>query len=258
MLRFSANLSMLFGELELPERFEAAARAGFKAVEIQYPYGWSQRQLTEIARRAGVEVVLINLPSGDAQKGDRGIACLPSRVAEFREGVGAAIEYARALGCRQMNCVAGIAPSGVEAGLLRTTYLSNLRYAAGELARADMTLLVEPISTLAVPGFYLNRSSDALALIDEAGVDNLRLQYDLYHMHVMGDDLAATIEANMGRIGHMQIADFPGRHEPGTGEIDFHSIFRLVDRLGYGGWIGAEYVPLAATEDGLAWAREYL
>jgi len=258
MPRFSANISMLFKEVGFPERFEAAARAGFKAVEIQFPYGWSKRQLGEIAQRAGVEVVLINIPAGDPEKGDRGIGCLPQRVAEFREGVARAIDYARTLGCKQMNCLAGVAPPGIDGATLRGTYVSNLRYAAGELARHGMTLLTEPVSTHAVPGFYLNAPAQALALMDEADADNLKLQYDLYHMRIMGDDLAETLSANLHRIGHMQIADVPDRHEPGTGEIDFPPLFELIDRLGYRGWIGAEYVPAGKTEDGLAWVKKYL
>ena len=258
MPRFSANISMLFREVEFPERFEAAAQAGFKAVEIQFPYGWSRRQLGDIARRAGVEVVLINIPAGDSEKGDRGIACLPDRVAEFREGVARAIEYAGALGCKQMNCLAGVAPLAVDDAKLRETYVANLRYAAGKLARAGMTLLIEPINTRTIPGFYLNKSAQALALMNEAGAANLKLQYDLFHMRIMGDDLAKIIEANLTRIGHMQIADVPGRHEPGTGEIDFPRLFDLIDRLGYRGWIGAEYVPAGRTEDGLAWVKKYL
>ena len=258
MPRLSANISMLFGELEFPERFGAAARAGFKAVEIQFPYAWEREQLAQAAAGAGVEVVLINMPAGDSRKGDRGIACLPGRVAEFRDGVAKAIEYARALGCPRMNCLAGVEPPGADRSALRRTYVSNLRHAAAELARAGMTLLVEPISTLAVPGFHLCRSADAFALLDEVAADNLKVQYDLYHMRVMGDDLAAAIAANIGKIGHMQIADAPGRHEPGTGEIDFQPLFDLIDRLGYRGWVGAEYLPAGRTEDGLAWAKEYL
>ena len=258
MPRFSANISMLFKEVEFPERFEAAAQAGFKAVEIQFPYAWDKNRLAQIAQHAGVEVVLINIPAGDPEKGDRGIACLPSRVAEFREGVARAIEYARALGCKQMNCPAGVAPPNVDGAALRGTYVSNLRYAAGELARAGMTLLIEPINTRSVPGFYLNQSAQALALMDEAGAANLKLQYDFYHMRIMGDDLAETIQANLARIGHMQIADVPDRHEPGTGEIDFPHLFDLIDRLGYRGWIGAEYLPKGKSEDGLAWVKKYL
>ena len=258
MPRFCANISMLFKELEFPERFEAAAHAGFKAVEIQFPYGWSKSQLGEIARHAGVEVVLINIPAGDSEKGDRGLGCLPGRVAEFREGVAKAIEYSRALGCKQMNCLAGVTPPDVQVAKLHETYVWNLRYAAVELARHGMTLLVEPINTQTVPGFYLNNSAQALALMDEVGAANLKLQYDLFHMRMMGDDLAKTLEANLARIGHMQFADVPGRHEPGTGEIDFPRLFDLVDRLGYQGWIGAEYVPAGKTEDGLAWVKKYL
>src|SRR6266545_3043122 len=173
-------------------RFDAAAQAGFKAVEIQFPYGWSKSQLGEIAQHAGVEVVLINIPAGDPDKGDRGIGCLPGRVAEFREGVAKAIEYAGALGCKQMNCLAGVAPPDVDPALLHATYVSNLRYAANELALAEMTLLVEPINTRTIPGFYLNKSAQALALMDEVGAANLKLQYDLFHMQTMGDDLAGT------------------------------------------------------------------
>jgi hydroxypyruvate isomerase len=166
---------MLFGEVELPARFGAAARAGFKAVEVQFPYAWDRLDLRRAAERAGVEVVLINIPGGDPQKGDRGIACLPERVAEFRQGVARAIEYAKALGCRQMNCLAGIAPRDSDPSELRETYVSNLRYAAGELVRAGLTLLIEPISTLAVPGFFLNRSADAFAIVEEAGAENLKV-----------------------------------------------------------------------------------
>ena len=258
MPKFSANISMLFKELEFPERFDAAAQAGFKAVEIQFPYGWSKSQLGEIAQHAGVEVVLINIPAGDPEKGDRGIGCLPSRTGEFRDAVGKAIEYARALGCKRMNCLAGVTPPDVDKATLHKTYVSNLRYAALELERDGMTLLIEPINTQTVPGFYLNQSAQALAIIDEAGAANLKLQYDLFHMHIMGDDLAETLSANLARIGHMQVADVPGRHEPGTGEIDFPPLFDLIDRLAYKGWIGAEYAPAGKTEDGLAWARKYL
>ena len=258
MPRFSANISKLFKEIEFPERFEAAAQTGFKAVEIQFPYAWDKNRLAQIAQHAGVEVVLINIPAGDSEKGDRGLGCLPGRVAEFRQGVARAIEYARELGCKQMNCLAGVAPPDVEGAKLRETYVSNLRYAAGELERHGMTLLIEPINTQTVPGFYLDKSAQALAIMNEAGAVNLKLQYDLFHMHIMGDDLAKTLSANLAYIGHMQVADVPGRHEPGTGVIDFPPLFDLIDRLGYKGWIGAEYAPVGETEDSLAWAKKYL
>ena len=258
MPRFSANISMLFKELEFPERFEAAAQAGFKAVEIQFPYSWDKGRLAQIAQHVGVEVVLINIPAGDPEKGDRGLGCLPGRVAEFRKGVARAIEYAKALGCKQMNCLAGVTPPDVDAAKLRETYVANLRYVAGEFALHGITLLVEPINTRTIPGFYLSKSAQALAIINETGAANVKLQYDLFHMHIMGDDLATTLSANLAKIGHMQVADVPGRHEPGTGEIGFPTLFDLVDRLGYKGWIGAEYAPAGKTEDGLAWVRKYL
>ncbi|MGB7542823.1 MAG: hydroxypyruvate isomerase [Burkholderiales bacterium] len=258
MPRFSANISMLFKEVEFPERFEAAARAGFKAVEIQFPYDWDKGRLADIAARAGVEVVLINLPAGDRGNSDRGIGCLPSRVAEFRDSVGRAIDYAKALGCRQVNCLAGLAPPDMAGATLRETFISNLRYAAFELGREGMTLLIEPINTRTVPGFYLHHSRQAIAIMDAVGVSNLKLQYDFFHMQIMEGDLGGTIEKSLPRIGHMQIADVPGRHEPGTGEIDFAFLFGHIDGLGYRGWVGVEYEPAGRTEDGLAWARKYL
>lgn len=258
MPKFSANISMLFGEVELPERFEAAANAGFKAVEIQFPYPWNKDRLAGCARQAGVEVVLINMPAGDQGKGERGIACLPGRESEFRDGVVRAIEYAAALGCRQINCLAGVEPTAIGNSVLRGTFVSNLRHAAAESARHGITLLIEPINTHTVPGFHLRDSEQALRIIDAVGAENLRLQYDLFHMRMMGEDLAASIEAKLARIGHMQVADAPERHEPGTGDIDFPFLFDRIDRLGYRGWIGAEYVPAGRTEDGLAWVRKYL
>jgi hydroxypyruvate isomerase len=258
MPRFCANISMLFGERPFPERFAAAARSGFAAVEIQFPYRWDRRELAERAKAAGVEVVQINQPAGDHHHRDRGIACVPSRAGEFRDGVGRALEYARALGCRQMNCLAGIAPDGLPEAALRQTFVGNLRYAAKELERAGMTLLVEPINTRTVPGFLLNRSAQALDLIAEAGAPNLRLQFDFFHVQAMEGDVARALEAAIARIGHMQVADVPGRHEPGTGAIDFPALFEQVDRLGYAGWIGAEYVPSAATEDTLGWVRRWV
>jgi hydroxypyruvate isomerase len=249
---------MLFGEVELPERFEAAANAGFKAVEIQFPYSWNKDRLADCARHAGVEVVLINMPAGNSGKGERGIACLPGRESEFRDSVARAIEYATALECTRVNCLAGIEPTAVGDSILHGTFVSNLRHAAGELARHGITLLIEPINTRTVPGFHLRDSAQALRIIDAVGAGNLKLQYDLFHMRMMGEDLAAGIEAKLARIGHMQVADAPDRHEPGTGDIDFPFLFDHIDRLGYRGWIGAEYIPVGRTENGLAWVRKYL
>lgn len=258
MPRFCANISMLFTEVELQERFDAAARAGFKAVEIQFPYDFDRALLAERAQRAGVEVVLFNMPMGDVSKGDRGIACLPSRVSEFRDSVSRALEYARALGCKKLNCMAGVAPPRAIDTNLRETFVSNLRFAAGEFAREGIDLMLEPLNTRSIPGAYLRNTGQAVAIMDEVRAPNLRLQYDLFHMQIMEGDLAKTIEANLARIGHMQISDVPDRHEPGTGEINFPFLFDWIDRIGYSGWIGAEYIPSANTEASLAWARPYL
>ena len=257
MPRFSANISMMFREVELPERFDAAARAGFRAVEIQFPYAWDKEMLADRARKAGVEVVLINLTAGDFAKGDRGIGCLPSRVSEFRDAVGPGIEYARALGCPRMNCLAGCPTGRQDPAKLRETYISNLRFAASELGRADMELLIEPVNTRTFPGSYLRNSGQAIAIMDEANVPNLKLQYDLFHMQIMEGDLASTLQSILPRIGHIQFADVPGRHEPGTGEINFPNIFNWLDEIGYAGWTGAEYVPAKDTNSGLGWFAPY-
>lgn len=259
MSKLAANVSLLFAELPFAERFAAAARAGFRYVEYQFPYPFGTA--TEIAQRAkdaGVEVVLHNLPAGDAAKGDRGITCQPARVNEFREGVDRAIEYAKAVGCPRLNALAGIAPEDVAREKVRETFIDNLRYAAGKLKDAGLTLLTEPCNTRTIPGFFLNTSKDGIAAIDAAGADNLLLQYDVFHMQIVEGDLAKTIERLLPRIGHIQIADVPDRHEPGTGEVNFPWLLREIDRLGYGGWIGAEYIPKGDTVQGLKWAAPYL
>lgn len=258
MPRFSANISMLFTEVPLPERFERAARAGFKAVEIQFPYAFDKDMLAERARSAGVDVVLINLHAGDPKKGDRGIGCLPDRVSEFRDSIANSIAYARALGAPRMNCLAGCVTTPVDEAKLRETYVSNLRFAAGELARAGMELLIEPVNSRTFPGSFLKNSAQAIAVMDEVAVPNLKLQYDWFHMQVMEGDLAKTMEALLPRIGHMQFADVPDRHEPGTGEINFPYLFDWVDRMGYAGWLGAEYWPAADTQAGLGWGERWL
>ena len=257
MPRFSANISMMFREVDLPDRFDAAARAGFKAVEIQFPYEFDKEMLAERARRAGVEVVLINLTAGDFSKGDRGIGCLPRRVAEFRDAVRPGIEYARALGCRQMNCLAGCPTGRFDPAKLRETYISTLRFAAGELERAGMDLLIEPVNSRTFPGSYLRNSGQAIAIMDEAKLPNLKLQYDLFHMQIMEGDLARSLESLLPRIGHIQFADVPERHEPGSGEINFPFLFDWIDRIGYQGWVGAEYIPSAGTEATLGWFEQF-
>ncbi|MFC4932994.1 hydroxypyruvate isomerase [Massilia sp. GCM10023247] len=253
MPRFAANLSMLFTELPFLDRFEAASKAGFKGVEYLFPYAFEARELAERLDRFGLTQVLHNLPAGDWEKGERGIACHPDRVAEFRDGVGRAIEYARMLGCMQLNCLAGIAPAGVSDELLRETLVDNLRYAARKLKEADIRLLVEPVNTYDIPGFYVNRTAQAIGIIEEVGSNNLFLQYDIYHAQRMEGEIGNTIAKQLARIGHIQLADNPGRNEPGTGELNYPWLFRHIDGLGYDGWIGCEYKPAATTAGGLGW-----
>ncbi|SFU75937.1 hydroxypyruvate isomerase [Halomonas korlensis] len=253
MPRFAANLSMLFTELDFLDRFEAAAKAGFKGVEYLFPYDFEAAEIKQRLDAHGLTQVLFNLPAGDWGAGERGIACHPNRVTEFREGVDRAIEYATALGCQQVNCLAGITPEGVSDDEARATLIDNLRYAADKLEAAGILLIAEPINTRDIPGFFLNRTEQALAIFDEVASSNLKLQYDIYHMQVMEGDLAPTIEKHLDRIAHVQLADNPGRHEPGTGEIHYPFLFAHLDRLGYTGWVGAEYKPAGRTEEGLGW-----
>ena len=259
MPKIAANLSLLFPQLPFLDRFAAAAKAGFRYVEYQFPYPFgSAQQLADSARAAGVEVVLHNLPAGDAAKGDRGITCQPGRVGEFREGVERAIEYAKAVGCPRLNTLAGILPEGLAREKARETLVENLRYAAGKFKAAGLTLLTEPCNPRTIPGFFLNTSKEGIAVIDAAGADNLKLQYDVFHMQIVEGDLAKTIERLLPRIGHIQVADVPDRNEPGTGEINFPWLLAHIDRLGYAGWIGAEYIPKGDTVQGLSWAAPYL
>jgi len=258
MPKLCANLSLLFTELDFMDRFAAAAKAGFKGVEYLFPYAYPKEQLAEALQRNKLVQVLHNMPAGDWAKGDRGLGCNPDRVGEFQDGVGKAIEYATALGCKQLNCLAGLAPPGVAPEKLRETFVANLRFAAAKTKAAGIRLVTEPVNNRDIPGFYLNRSRQALEIMDEAGADNLLLQYDIYHMQIMEGDLARTIETNLARIGHMQLADNPGRHEPGTGEINYPFLFDWIDRIGYSGWIGCEYNPKAGTVEGLGWAKPYL
>jgi hydroxypyruvate isomerase len=253
MPNFAANLTMLFNELDFLDRFEGAARAGFEAVEYLFPYGYEKDVLRSRLEHHGLTQVLHNLPAGNWAAGERGIACLPDRVAEFEAGVDRAIEYATALGCPRVNCLAGIRPPTIAADVARETLIRNLAYAAPRLEAAGITLLVEPINTRDVPGFFLCGTSQALEIIDSVGSENLFLQLDLYHMCVMREDLPETIKRHAARIRHMQLADEPGRHEPGTGKINYPALFELIDRVGYRGWIGCEYQPLASTEASFGW-----
>jgi hydroxypyruvate isomerase len=258
MPKFAANLTMLFNELEFLARFEAAAKAGFRGVEYLFPYPFPKERLAEELSKHQLVQVLHNLPAGDWAAGERGIAVNPSRVAEFQEGVGKAIEYATALGCKQVNCLAGITPKDVSAEQARKTFIDNLKFAAPKLAAANIKLLIEPINTRDIPGFFLTGTKQALAIMDEVGSPNLQLQYDIYHMQIMEGDLCPTIQRNLTRIAHLQLADNPGRNEPGTGEINYPFLFQFLDNLGYEGWIGCEYKPKTTTLEGLGWIKAFL
>ena len=258
MPKFAANLTMLFNEVDFLDRFAEASHAGFKGVEYLFPYPYPKEQLRERLQAHGLAQVLHNLPAGDWAKGERGIACLPDRVGEFQDGVGKAIEYATALQCKQVNCLAGIAPSGAAQDKLRETFVGNLEFAAAKLKEAGVRLLIEPCNTFDIPGFYLNHSQQAIDIIAEVGSDNLRLQYDIYHMQIMEGNLAPTIKRHFAQISHLQLADNPGRNEPGTGEINYPFLFEFIDTLGYQGWIGCEYKPAKTTKQGLGWIKNYL
>ncbi|MBI4332286.1 MAG: hydroxypyruvate isomerase [Chloroflexi bacterium] len=257
MPRFSANLTWMFNEVDFLKRFERVARAGFKGVEYMFPYEYEKYQLRELLDRYGLEQAVLNLPAGNWEAGERGIACLPGREKEFQEGVIQAVDYAQALRCHRMNCLVGIMPSGVPARRVRQTAVKNLRFAATALQKEGIRLLVEALNDQDVPGFYLVHTQEVMDLIKEVKHPNTWLQYDIYHMQVMEGNLTKTIRDNVGRIAHMQLGDVPGRHEPGTGEINFTNLFRFIDDSGYDGWIGCEYKPAGTTEDGLRWVKPY-
>jgi hydroxypyruvate isomerase len=255
MPRFAANLTMLFTEHAFLDRFEHAAKAGFSAVEFLFPYAFPTAEIEARLKDNGLQLVLHNLPAGDWDAGERGIACLPERIDEFRAGVARAIEVGTALGAPQLNCLAGKAPAGVDAARLHDTFVANLRYAAAQLKGAGLKLLIEPINTFDIPGFFLNRTAQAVAILDEVGADNAFVQYDIYHAQRMEGEIAATLSKHLARIGHVQIADNPGRNEPGSGELNYAFLFSHLDRIGYAGHVGCEYKPATTTEAGLGWRQ---
>jgi hydroxypyruvate isomerase len=257
MPRFAANLSMLYTEHAFLDRFAAAAADGFTAVEYLFPYEHRTAELAARLQDNGLQQVLFNAPPGDWAGGERGTACLPGREAEFRAGVQRAIEVAHALACPRIHLMAGLAPAGVERASLHATYVANLAWAAAQ-AR-DITFLVEPINTRDIPGFFLNRQDHAHEIVAEVGAPNLQVQMDLYHCQIVEGDLARKIEKYLptGRVGHLQIAGVPERHEPDVGEVHYPYLFELIDRLGWDGWIGCEYRPRAGTPAGLGWLRPY-
>lgn len=251
--QLAANLTMLFNELPFMQRFAAAAEAGFSGVEFLFPYEFDAQEIAAQLRRHNLTLVLHNLPPGNWAAGERGIACHPDRVAEFEAGVATAIHYAQLLGVAQLNCLAGIVPAGLSHDLAWQTLLRNLRYAAERLKAHQIRLLIEPINTFDMPGFFLSRTSEAVELIRQSGSDNLFLQYDIYHMQRMEGELIQTLRNNLPLISHLQLADNPGRHEPGSGEINYRNLFTQLDAMGYRGWIGCEYKPQNGTLAGLGW-----
>ncbi len=243
MPRFCANLGFLFTELPFLDRFAASAKAGFLGVECPVPYDVPAEQIADSLRRHGLKQVLINLPAGNWAGGERGIACLPDRVGEFQDGVATGIAYAKALGHPLINCLAGLKPKPLSAERAWETLVANLRFAGREINQAGLSLVVEPINHFDMPGFFLNTSVQTLRAIQDSGEPSIKLQYDIYHMQRMEGDLANTIERHFAQIGHVQVAGSPGRTEPDRGEVNCGYLFDLLDRLGYGGWIGAEYKP---------------
>ena len=257
MPKFAANLTMLFNELPFLDRFAAARAAGFSGVEYLFPYDFEKSVLGEQLQRHGLTQVLHNLPAGNWSAGERGITIFSDRIDEFRDGVHRAIDYAKALDCRQVNCLAGIAPAGADPSELRNVLVENLRYAADALAKQHIKLLIEPINTRDIPGFFLTGTEQAVQIISEVGSKNLFIQYDIYHMQIMEGDLALTMKKHLDRIAHIQVADNPGRNEPGTGEINYPFLFRTLDEIGYRGWIGCEYKPKTTTAEGLGWCAPH-
>lgn len=258
MPKFSANLSFLYADRPFRDRFAAAAKDGFKAVEYVSPYDDRAEAIAELLQAHGLTQALFNLPAGDWDGGERGIGCLPDRVIEFQAGVMTAIRYAQALNCSKVNCLAGIAPAGISRDELDAVLIANLKYAAPRLADAGIKLLLEPINLRDIPGFFVSTTDHAERLLDAVGSDNLLIQYDIYHTQIMQGDLIPTYSRLRERIGHIQIADNPGRNEPGTGEINYGFILPELDRLDYDGWVGCEYKPKAGTTAGLGWMKPYL
>jgi len=257
MPRFCANLGFLFAELPFLERFDAAARAGFTAVEYAVPYDWPAAELRTRLRDAGLTQVLINSPLGDREAGERGIACLPGRVAAFRDSVGQALDYAAALDCRLIHLMAGVPPQGVARETAIAVYAANLAWAAEKALTAGVRLVIEPLNPRDAPGYLLATQEQGAAIVAAIGHDRLGLQFDLYHCQTAQGDVSRRLEALMPVIDHMQLADVPGRHEPGTGEIGWDYLFHRIDELGYAGWIGCEYNPKGDTVEGLAWRRRF-
>ncbi len=257
MPKFAANLSFIFQEVGFLDRFAAAARCGFKAVEYLGAYDQRPETVAAALTRNGLTQALFNMPPGDWAAGERGMAALPGREPEFRAGVEQALVYAKATNCRLVHAMAGLWPHGRDRAEAQRVYASNLRYAAERLAAEGVAVIIEPINNRDIPGYFLNTTTQAMAVIDQVGHPNLQLQLDLYHVQIMEGDLAHHIHALAGRYPHIQIAGNPGRHEPDVGEINYPFLFDLLDEIGYAGWIGCEYRPKGETTAGLSWAARY-
>jgi len=265
MPRFAANLSMLYQELPFLDRFAAAAQDGFEAVEYLFPYAFERADIAARLKTNGLRQVLFNAPPGNWDAGERGLTCLPGRQAEFRTAISLALEYAAALDCPRVHAMAGLAPAGVPRETLRATYIDNLRWAAQQAAKQNVEVLIEPINTRDIPGFFLNRQDDAHIIVAEVAEPNLKVQMDLYHCQIVEGDLTMKLRLYLptGRVGHLQVAGVPQRHEPDIGEIHHAYLFSVLDELGYDGWVGCEYRPQAGarpggTSDGLGWLQPYL
>ncbi len=257
MPKFSANLSFLYQDLAFLDRFAAAAKDGFGALEYLGPYAEPKEKVADALKANGLKQALFNVPSGDWAGGERGIACLPDRIEEFRSGISLALDYAKALACPQVNVISGLVPKSADLETLEKVLVENLKYAAERAADAGVKLLIEPINLRDIPGFFLSNTDHAERILEKVGSDNLYIQYDFYHMQIMQGDLMPTFIRLKDRIAHVQIADNPGRNEPGTGEINYSFILSELDRLGYDGWVGCEYKPKTGTSEGLGWMKPY-
>jgi len=257
MPRFAANLTMMFNEVPFLDRFHAAAEAGFEAVEFLFPYDHAPEEVAARLARGRLRNVLFNMPPGDWARGERGIGAVPGREAEFRDGVAKALRYAEALETPTLHAMAGLVPPGADRAACRATYVANLRHAAAELARRGLTLVVEPINTRDIPGYFLNTQAEAHALREEVGAPNLKVQMDLYHAQIVEGDLTAKLRRFAPHVGHVQIASVPDRNEPDRGEVDYRHLFQVLDDVGYGGWVGCEYRPARGTVAGLGWFQPY-
>lgn len=258
MPRFSINASIMLQEFDFPDRFQAAADLGFKGVDIQFPYEFTAGEVARRAERAGVEIVLINVPAADLMQGGDGLACVPGREADFSVAVEQAANYVQALGLRRVNVLAGRVPAGIARETAMRVLVDNLKIAADRLAPLGVMVMVEPCNGRDVPGYLIQRTDDAIAAIDAAGRGNLAVQFDFYHRQIVERDLIAGFRSALPRIAHVQFADAPGRHEPGTGEIDFDAVFAAIDASSYTGWVGAEYRPRGTTAQSLDWLQRFL